>query len=168
MMTCRFSRILLLSVLLGLYAVPAYAVQPDEMLKDQQLEARARTISAELRCLVCQNQSIDDSDAPLARDLRILVRERLKAGDSNSQVIQFLVERYGDFILLRPRFNTRTLALWGAPLLIFLIGLFLARRTLKNARPQTASGSPAALTEQEKQKLREVLDGPPAQPSGRP
>ena len=91
-------------------ASPALAVQPDEMLSDPALEARARELSRELRCMVCQNQSIDDSDAPLARDLRILVRERLQAGDSNNQVLDFLVDRYGEFVLLRPRLHWRTVA----------------------------------------------------------
>jgi cytochrome c-type biogenesis protein CcmH len=100
---------------------PAIAVQPDEMLPDRMLEARARALSGELRCMVCQNQSIDDSDAPLARDLRILVRERLKAGDSDTQVMQFLTDRYGDFVLLRPRFAWHTALLWATPA-AFLIG----------------------------------------------
>src|SRR5258708_26515028 len=94
----------------------ALAVQPDEILPDPKLEGRARALSHELRCMVCQNQSIDDSDAPLARDLRILVRERLKAGDSDTQVLDFLVARYGEFVLLRPRFEWRTALLWLPPL----------------------------------------------------
>ena len=93
----------------------ALAVQPDEVLSDPALEARARALSKELRCMVCQNQSIDDSDAPLASDLRVLVRERLKAGDSDRQVIDFLVARYGEFVLLKPRFNWHTALLWLAP-----------------------------------------------------
>jgi cytochrome c-type biogenesis protein CcmH len=97
------------------------AVQPDEILKDPALEARARTLSQELRCMVCQNQSIDDSDAPLAKDLRILVRERLTAGDSDSQVIDFLVARYGEFVLLKPRFSLHTLLLWLAPFAVLII-----------------------------------------------
>jgi cytochrome c-type biogenesis protein CcmH len=100
-------------------AMPALAVQPDEVLPDPTLEARARTLSRELRCMVCQNQSIDDSDAPLARDLRLLVRERLKAGDTDAQVLDFLVARYGEFVLLKPRFAWRTAILWlGPPLLL--------------------------------------------------
>ncbi|HVQ11026.1 MAG TPA: cytochrome c-type biogenesis protein, partial [Methyloceanibacter sp.] len=95
-------------------ATPALAVQPDEILTDPALEARARAISAGLRCLVCQNQSIDDSDAPLARDLRILVRDRLKAGDSDKQIIDFVVARYGEFVLLKPRFEPHTMLLWLA------------------------------------------------------
>src|SRR5579859_3377583 len=110
---------LLLVLLLGLAAASAWAVQPDEMLADPKLEARARAISRDLRCLVCQNQSIDDSDAELARDLRLLLRERLKAGDSDQQARQFLVDRYGDYVLLKPPFKTATLALWlGTPVLL--------------------------------------------------
>src|SRR5229473_8372396 len=101
----------------------ALAVQPDEILPDPKLEGRARALSHELRCMVCQNQSIDDSDAPLARDLRILVRERLKAGDSDTQVLDFLVARYGEFVLLRPPFAWHTAALWGLPPAAVLIGI---------------------------------------------
>src|SRR5712692_9892665 len=93
----------------------AYAVQPDEIMSDPVKESRARDLSRELRCMVCQNQSIDDSEAPLARDLRLLVRERIAAGDSNAQVIDFLVARYGEFVLLKPRFEERTLLLWLVP-----------------------------------------------------
>lgn len=115
-------------------AMPALAVQPDEVLKDPALEARARALSRDLRCMVCQNQSIDDSDAPLARDLRILVRERLTAGDSDRQVIDFLVARYGDFVLLKPPLTSETALLWFTPLLVLLIAgaglwLWLRRRT---------------------------------------
>src|SRR2546428_11038339 len=110
-------------VVLTLAASPfASAVQPDEILADAALEARARALSKELRCRACQNQSIDDSDAPLARDLRILVRERLKGGDSDGQVLDFLTARYGDFVLLKPRFDWHTALLWLAPLLLLLIG----------------------------------------------
>ena len=121
-----------LSLLIG----PALAVQPDEILKDPALESRARTLSQELRCMVCQNQSIDDSDAPLAKDLRVLVRERLTAGDSDIQVIDFLVSRYGEFVLLKPRFSMHTLLLWLAPFAAVIIGgwgliAFMRRRTSK-------------------------------------
>lgn len=114
-------------------AVPAFAVQPDEILKDPALETRARALSQELRCMVCQNQSIDDSDAPLAKDLRVLVRERLTAGDSDNQVIDFLVARYGEFVLLKPRVSAHTMVLWLAPFAVVLVGacglvLFLRRR----------------------------------------
>src|SRR2546429_1694395 len=100
----------------------ALAVQPDEILTDPALEGRARTLSKELRCMVCQNQSIDDSDAPLARDLRLLVRERIAAGDSDGQVMDFLVARYGEFVLLKPRFNPHTLVLWLLPPLALIGG----------------------------------------------
>ena len=108
----------------------AYAVQPDEIMSDPAKEARARDLSRELRCMVCQNQSIDDSDAPLARDLRLLVRERIATGESDSQVIDFLVARYGEFVLLKPRLSAHTLLLWGAPFALVLFGFagFLRRR----------------------------------------
>src|SRR5512139_3282629 len=113
-----------------------FAVQPDEMLKDPKLEVRARDLSRELRCMVCQNQSIDDSEAPLARDLRVLVRERLTKGDSDQQVLDFLVARYGEFVLLRPRLEWHTLLLWGLPpaaLIAGAIGLVLTARRRKEA-----------------------------------
>jgi cytochrome c-type biogenesis protein CcmH len=127
-------------------------VQPDEVLADSQLEARARVHTKELRCMVCQNQSIDDSDAPLARDLRVLVRERLQAGDSNQQVIDYLVARYGEFVLLRPRFSTHTALLWLTPAGILLIGAILV--ALLWRRP---SGSEAKLTCSEQARLSEIL-----------
>jgi cytochrome c-type biogenesis protein CcmH len=114
----------------------AYAVQPDEMLADPKLEARARALSAELRCMVCQNQSIDDSDAPLAHDIRVLVRERLSKGDSEQAIKDFLVSRYGEFVLLKPPLQGNTLLLWGAPPILVLIGagsLLLAIRRRKGA-----------------------------------
>src|SRR5215470_15262417 len=101
---------------------PAHAVLPDEVMSDPGKEARARSLSRELRCMVCQNQSIDDSEAPLARDLRLLVRERIAAGDSDSQVIDFLVARYGEFVLLRPRFERQTLLLWLVPPFLLVVG----------------------------------------------
>ena len=114
--------ILVVLALVG--AAPLHAVQVDEILPDPALETRARAISHDLRCMVCQNQSIDDSEAPLARDLRLLVRERLKAGDSDTQVVDFMVARYGEFVLLRPRMNWHTAILWAAPLTILVIGFF--------------------------------------------
>lgn len=114
-------RLLLASAFL-LAAAPAFAVNPDEVLADPALEARARALSAELRCMVCQNQSIDDSNAELARDLRLLVRERLKNGDSDEAVIEYVVSRYGEFVLLNPRLRGETLLLWGAPIVLFLAG----------------------------------------------
>src|ERR1051326_9111791 len=124
----------LLVAMASLLATPARPVQPDEILADPKLEARARNLSRELRCMVCQNQSIDDSDAPLARDLRLLVRQRLKAGDSDEQVLDFLTARYGQFVLLKPRFGWDTALLWGAPAGVLLVGglaivLALRRRT---------------------------------------
>jgi cytochrome c-type biogenesis protein CcmH len=137
------------------FTAPAWAVQPDEMLTDPALEARARNLSRELRCMVCQNQSIDDSEAPLARDLRILVRDRLKAGDDDKQVLDFLTARYGDFVLLKPRFAWRTAALWGTPAAILVLGglglvLFLRRRAA------AAAVSPG-LTSAEQQRVEEIL-----------
>ncbi|WP_306029633.1 cytochrome c-type biogenesis protein [Stappia sp. MMSF_3263] len=122
-------------VLTTLAAAPALAVAPDEVLGDPVLEQRARDLSAELRCMVCQNQSIDDSDAPLAKDLRVLVRERLVAGDSDAQVIDFLVERYGEFVLLKPRFSWNTVILWSlAPLVLLGGGIVLALAARRRAR----------------------------------
>ncbi len=112
----------------------AWAVQPDEMLPDPVLEARARALSKELRCMVCQNESIDDSEAPLAHDLRVLVRERLKAGDSDQQVLGFLVARYGEFVLLRPPLSWHTVALWGLPPAALLIGGFIIVFDLRRRR----------------------------------
>ena len=147
-------------VLLALFAAsPLHAVQPDEVLRDPALEERARALSKELRCMVCQNQSIDDSDAPLARDLRILVRERLVAGDSNAQVLDFLVARYGEFVLLRPRLSWHTAMLWGLPPAVLLLGiltliLVVRRRTV--ARPAADVGN---LTAEEEARLTELLRG---------
>ncbi len=117
----RWLCLFMVAMALAVHA-PALAVQPDEVLADPVLEARARGLSKELRCMVCQNQSIDDSDAPLARDLRILVRERLQAGDSDAQVLDFLVARYGEFVLLEPRFTGHTALLWLMPVIVLLIG----------------------------------------------
>jgi cytochrome c-type biogenesis protein CcmH len=118
---------------------PAAAVQPDEVLKDPELETRARHISAGLRCLVCQNQSIDDSDAGVARDLRILIREQLQQGRSDGEVVDFVVARYGDFVLLKPRFKAGTLVLWLAPFLILAVALGLAFRTRNHIPPAPLS-----------------------------
>ncbi|WP_180897652.1 cytochrome c-type biogenesis protein [Martelella soudanensis] len=111
--------VLLVAVLMPMAVA---AVEPDEMLSDPALEARARDISAELRCMVCQNQSIDDSNADLARDLRLLVRDRLTAGDSDDEVVDYVVSRYGEFVLLKPRFSPQTWLLWGAPALLIVLG----------------------------------------------
>jgi len=135
---------------------PAIAVQPDEILKDTVLEARARALSRELRCMVCQNQSIDDSDAPLARDLRVLVRERLTAGDSNSQVIDFLVARYGEFVLLKPRFAWHNAVLWMTPVAALIVGAIAMFVALRRRQPALAAAAP--LSADEERRLAEVID----------
>ena len=130
----------------------AYAVQPDEIMSDPVKEARARDLSRELRCMVCQNQSIDDSDAPLARDLRLLVRERIAAGDSNSQVLDFLVARYGEFVLLKPRFERQTMLLWLlAPLLLISGGLALWLQIRRRARSGADLPAPPLTADEESQ-----------------
>jgi len=137
---------------------PLFAVEPSEMLKNPVLEARARALSKELRCMVCQNESIDDSQAPLAHDLRVLVRERIKAGDSDPQVINFLVARYGEFILLKPRLSWHTAALWGLPpatLLIGAVAIFIFLRRRGSAPP----AEPANLTAAEETRLADLLHG---------
>ena len=137
----------------------AHAVQPDEIMSDPAKEARARDLSRELRCMVCQNQSIDDSDAPLARDLRLLVRERIATGDSDSQVIDFLVARYGEFVLLKPRLTPHTLLLWLLPPLA-LIGGGAALWFYSRRRPNTgAAADPALLhlTAEEEARLERLL-----------
>ena len=140
---------------------PAFAVQPDEMLSDATLEARARVLSRELRCMVCQNQSIDDSDAPLARDLRLLVRERLKAGDSDAAILDFLVARYGQFVLLRPKFEWETALLWLTPLLVFSVGLVAAGIAwrARRGRAESTSETPESLTPAEEKRLAEIVSG---------
>jgi cytochrome c-type biogenesis protein CcmH len=154
---------------LALLAAPAvHAVQPDEIMSDPAKEARARDLSRELRCMVCQNQSIDDSEAPLARDLRLLVRERLAAGDSNNQVMDFLVARYGQFVLLKPRFERETLLLWLLPPLVLVGGglaLWLQVRRRSQRKPDAAAG----LTADEEARLAALMssEAPPAQPSPR-
>ena len=146
-------------------AGPAFAVQPDEILADPALESRARELSRELRCMVCQNQSIDDSDAPLARDLRLLVRERLKAGDSDGEVIDFLTARYGPFVLLKPRFGWDTALLWLAPVAVLLLGGAGLVPLLRRRRRTEAIPGEQPLTEAEQARLAELLrDGGPSTP----
>ena len=140
------------------FAGPTLAVQPDEVLKDPALEARARSLSAHLRCLVCQNQSIDDSDAPLAKDLRLLVRERLVAGDSDAEVTTFLVNRYGEFVLLRPPFGTHTLLLWLTPLLLLTAAAAGIGWRLLAARGRSPASAP--LSHDEQRRLTRILDNP--------
>ena len=154
-------RRLALIVLLFALVTPtvALAVEPDEILKDPKLEARARMLSEELRCMVCQNQSIDDSAAPLARDLRLLVRERLTKGDSDSQVLNYLVARYGEFVLLKPRFELQNLLLWGLPpfaLVAGMIALFVTARYRRTANLQVQ-----ALSASEQKRLATLVEPQP-------
>ena len=148
--------VLLTLTLCILLASGARAVQPDEVLQDPVLEARARAISEGLRCLVCQNQSIDDSDAPLAKDLRLLVRERLKQGDSDQQVVDFIVARYGEFVLLKPKFTPHTVLLWLATPAVFAAALLLIWLTYR--RRQSAAQASPKLSVNEKRRLRRLLD----------
>ncbi|MGO8866006.1 MAG: cytochrome c-type biogenesis protein [Alphaproteobacteria bacterium] len=144
-----------LVVLLALLASPVLAVQPSEMLADPKLEARARAISEELRCLVCQNQSIDESDADLAHDLRVLLRERLLAGDSDAQAIKYIVDRYGQFVLLKPPVEPATYALWLSPLLLVLFG---AAGIVVYLRRRRAQLEPAALSAAEEAELKRLIE----------
>ena len=131
---------------------------PQEQLKDSKLEARAREISAGLRCLVCQNQSIDNSDAPLAKDLRLIVRQQLEKGSSNSQVVEYIVARYGEFVLLNPRLRLNTLILWLTPLLLIAGGIVLAARVVR--RPRETQEAPPPLTPEEQRELQSLLTPP--------
>lgn len=156
----RFVRFLTLALFLGAIVAPAWAVQPDEVLPDARLEARARQISAGLRCLVCQNQSIDDSNAPLARDLRLLVRERLSAGDSDEAVLSYVVQRYGEFVLLRPPLNLGTVLLWLAPLLLLVSAVVFALRQFRSsgaAASSTGVRAETPLSAEEARRLDEIL-----------
>lgn len=150
----RALRALLLAIA-TLVAMPAFAVTPDEMLADPALEARARQLSTELRCLVCQNQNIDDSDSQFAHDIRVVLRERLTAGDTDGEVIDFLVARYGEFILLKPQFNATTAILWIAPPLLLIGGIVLAVAVVR--RRSLRQGEPAALSADEQRRLDKVL-----------
>jgi len=145
----------LLAILVTLLCIgPALAIEPSELLKDPALEARARALSAELRCLVCQNQSIDDSNAPLAKDLRTLIREHIVKGESDDQIMEFVVDRYGEFVLLKPRLSVRTVVLWTAPFVVLLIAalaLFLRR-----SRGPEEGERP--LTEDERKALKKVME----------
>ena len=151
-------RALLLALVLSVSALPALAVNPDEILPDPKMEERARVISKDLRCLVCQNQSIDDSNAELARDLRVIVRERLKKGETNEQVLQYVTDRYGDYVLLRPPVKATTLLLWGAPFVILAFGALGTVIYLRNRRAAgTVAGDTAPLTEDERRRLDALL-----------
>jgi cytochrome c-type biogenesis protein CcmH len=139
-------RRLILAVALGVpLAFPAAAVEPSEMLADPKLEARAREVSKELRCVVCQNETIDESHAEIAGDMRKLVRERIMAGDSNRQIVDYMQNRYGDYVLLKPRFTATTLLLWLGPPLVLVLGLLAVRRRLK-----AQAAGPAPLTAEER------------------
>lgn len=149
----RFLHTILMLIALSL---PAFAVEPGEALKDPALEARARAISQELRCLVCQNQSIDDSSAPLARDLRLLVRDRLMAGDSDAQVMDYIVARYGEFVLMTPVFGPETWLLWLGPLIALLLGgWILLAMYRRNAAPEEVP----TLSAQERARLDAIVNG---------
>lgn len=159
-------RALILSLVLALGLLSgfaAHAVQPDEVLQNPALEARARALSRQLRCMVCQNQSIDDSDAPLARDLRLLVRERLSAGDSDAQIRNFLVARYGEFVLLSPRLAASTVLLWAAPLLVLMVGAGVAFFAMRRRQAVVAID---ALSLDERKRLEALLGEPESPQSG--
>ena len=147
--------------LLLLAPFSAYAVLPDEMLKDPVLEHRARDLSQQLRCLVCQNQSIDESHADLAHDLRVLVRERIKAGDSDKQVLDYLVARYGDFVMLKPPLKSTTYLLWFGPLLVFVMAAGGLLVYFRRRKAQFAASGDAAtrLSREERERLTRLLDG---------
>jgi len=148
-------RLLFALMLACVSAGPALAVQPHEVLDDPALETRARDLSTGLRCLVCQNQSIDDSDAPLAKDLRVLVRERLKAGDSDAEIIDYVVARYGEFVLLKPRLSPHTWLLWFATPLVLLGAL--AAIGLGYRRRKSAAEASKPLTANEKRRLKRLV-----------
>ena len=141
-----------MAIMLAL-ALPAFAVQPDEILKNATLEARARVLSGNLRCLVCQNQSIDDSDAPLARDLRLLIREHLVRGETDAEIVGYISGRYGDFVLLKPRFEGRTLLLWASPFAALVIGAIALWR-----RRNGSAAVEQPLSEAEKSALNKALE----------
>jgi cytochrome c-type biogenesis protein CcmH len=144
---------------------PAMAVNPDEMLSNPVLEKRARNISQELRCLVCQNQSIDDSDAELARDLRVLVRERLIAGDSNEEAINYIVARYGDYVLLNPPLKPETYILWGSPVVLVVLALLAVFGFYRRKQREASAGTATSLSREEQARLDEILG--PSQGDGK-
>ncbi|RUT97499.1 cytochrome c-type biogenesis protein CcmH [Mesorhizobium sp. USDA-HM6] len=152
-MNAKFSLASLILLLALVFAGTAQAVKPDEVLPDPALEARARALSEGLRCMVCQNQSIDESDADLARDLRILVRQRLVAGDTDQQVMDYIVSRYGEFVLLKPRFSLRNALLWGTPVVLLLAGGIFIVLSARSRRP----ASDSALSAEEKAALDKML-----------
>ncbi|WP_210092314.1 cytochrome c-type biogenesis protein [Ruegeria sp. HKCCSP346] len=141
-----------------MFATPVFAVQPDEVLDDPVLEQRARDLSAGLRCLVCRNESIDESNADLARDLRVLLRERLVAGDTDEQAIAFIVDRYGEYVLLKPTASGSNLFLWLAGPIMLLIAAAVGLSFLRTRSKARASVDSAALSEDEKERLRQILE----------
>ncbi|NBC32921.1 MAG: cytochrome c-type biogenesis protein CcmH [Alphaproteobacteria bacterium] len=160
-------RTFLTTALLALSLSTAPALSPEERLDDPALEARARTLAAELRCLVCQNQSIDDSNAPLAQDLRAVVRERLLAGDSNDQTIAYITERYGDYVLMRPPVQTNTLLLWGGPAATLLLGGLIVAWALRRRTAAAGADAPDPLTPEERRQVDALLGrSGPASPPG--
>ena len=155
----RLSIVWLIAFMLALPATqPSHALQSSEILEDPVLEARAREVSAKLRCLVCQNQSIDDSNAGLARDLRTLVRERILAGDTNRQVIDHVVDRYGDFVLLSPPFKMQTALLWAAPLILLVLGSGLAVAVFRRTQVASVAETVSELSDDEQRKLDALLN----------
>ena len=151
-------RILAVLCVLGAIGLSAaHAVLPDEVMSDPAKEARARSLSRELRCMVCQNESIDDSEAPLAHDLRVLVRERLKTGDSDTQIINFLVSRYGEFVLLKPPLSWHTIALWGTPPTLLLIGIAMIVLVERRRRTAPGAGDGSSLSDTEQARVAEII-----------
>jgi cytochrome c-type biogenesis protein CcmH len=149
----RIGLLLAIALVVCLAGRAAYAVQPNEMLDDPVLEQRARDISGQLRCMVCQNESIDESHAELAHDLRVLVRDRLKKGDTDQEAIDYIADRYGEFVLLKPRFNMRNLLLWATPLIVLMGGAALALTTARRRGRALSTLSP-----DEEESLKRVLD----------
>jgi len=150
-------RFVIIAILLGAFTFPAGAVNPSEMLKDPVLELRAREISKHLRCVVCQNQSIDDSDATLARDLRVLVRDRLMTGASDTEVIDYVVSRYGDFVLLKPPFKLATMVLWFGPGLILLLALLAMVNFYRRQQRTARAATPPPLSDDERQRFDDLM-----------
>ncbi|WP_370226573.1 MULTISPECIES: cytochrome c-type biogenesis protein [Rhodobacterales] len=146
-------RRLLLALTMLALALPALAVQPDEILADPALEARAREITAELRCVVCRNESVDDSNADIARDIRLMVRERLVAGDTNEEAVQYMVDRFGEFVLLNPRATGANLILWVTGPVLLIVGLGIALVAIRRRKP-----GPEALSDAEEARLRQLLE----------
>lgn len=155
----RFFLVLALGWLVALPPAADAALRPDELLEDPELEARARALGKELRCVVCQNQSIDDSNADLAQDFRRIVRERVMAGETDEQILRFMVDRYGEFVLLKPPVTAGTLILWGGPFAVLLVGAGMAFATMRRRRQAV---EPDDLSPEERQRLARLLDEPAA------